>query len=33
MKFAPTTTIKLNTIVSNEPFAAVVNSPPPILCV
>lgn len=32
LKFNGTTTIKLNTIVSNEPFAAVVVTPPPNIC-
>jgi hypothetical protein len=32
LKFNATTTIKLNTIVSNEPFAAVVVTPPPNIC-
>jgi hypothetical protein len=32
LKLSGTTTIKLNTIVSNEPFAAVVNTPPPNIC-
>lgn len=32
LKFSPTATVKLNTIVSNEPFAAVVRTPPPNVC-
>ena len=32
LKFSPTQTVKLNTIVSNEPFAAVVRTPPPTVC-
>lgn len=32
LKFSPTQTVKLNTIVSNEPFAAVVKTPPPKVC-
>lgn len=32
LKFSPTATVKMNTIVSNEPFAAVVHTPPPTVC-
>lgn len=32
LKFPSITTVKLNTIVSNEPFAAVVRTPPPKVC-
>jgi hypothetical protein len=32
LKFNASTKITMNTIVSNEPFAAVVNTPPPNIC-
>jgi hypothetical protein len=32
LKFPSINTVKLNTIVSNEPFAAVVRTPPPTVC-
>lgn len=32
LKLPSTTTVKLNTIVSNEPFAAVVKTDPPTVC-
>ena len=32
LKFPSINTVKLNTIVSNEPFAAVVHTPPPTVC-
>jgi hypothetical protein len=32
LRFSPTTKVTLNTIVSNEPFAAVVRTPPPKVC-
>jgi hypothetical protein len=32
LKLSPTTKVKLNTVVSNEPFAAVVRTPPPNVC-
>lgn len=32
LKFPSTNKVKLNTIVSNEPFAAVVRTPPPKVC-